>query len=80
MVLPKNVRIGKIYPASQTQISDVVTSEFVNTLDHRPEQELSDKDLVERRQFLRKELNTEKMEVEEQIKEQIVDIFLYTMI
>ena len=35
-----------------------------------------DKDLEERRQFLKKELNTEKMEVEEQIKEQIVDIFL----
>ena len=76
MVLLKNVRIGKIYPASQTQISDIVTSESDNTLDHRPKQELSDKDLEERRQFLRKELNTEKMEVEEQIKEQIVDIFL----
>ena len=76
VVLPKNVRIGKIYPASQTQISNIVASESVNTLDHRPEQELSDKDLEERRQFLRKELNTEKMEVEEQIKEQIVDIFL----
>ena len=80
MVLPKNVRIGKIYPASQTQISDIVTSKSDNTLDHRPKQELSDKDLEERRQFLRKELNTEKMEVEEQIKEQIVDIFLYTMV
>ena len=55
---------------------DVVTLESVNTLDHRPEQDSSDKDLEERRQFLKKELNTEKMEVEEQIKEQIVDIFL----
>ena len=36
---------------------------------------MSDVD-TERRQFLKKELNTEKMEVEEQIKEQIVDIFL----
>ena len=35
---------------------------------------MSDVD-TERRQFLKKELNTEKMEVEEQIKEQIVDIF-----
>ena len=70
VVLPKNVRIGKINPGSQTQMSDV------STLDHRPEQELSDKDLEERRQFLKQELNTDKMEVEEQIKEQIVDIFL----
>ena len=76
VVVPKNVRIGKIYPGSQTQMSDVVTLESVNTLDHRPEQELSDEDLEERKQFLRKELNTDKMEVDEQIKEQIVDIFL----
>jgi hypothetical protein len=40
-------------------MSDVVTLESVNTLDHRLKQELSDKDLEERRQFLRKELNTE---------------------
>ena len=38
---------------------DVVTLESVNTLDHRPEQDSSDKDLEERRQFLKKELNTE---------------------
>ena len=43
-------------------MSDVVTLKSVNTLDHRPEQELSDIDLEERRQFLKKELNTEKME------------------
>ena len=40
-------------------MSDVVTLESVNTLDHRPKQELSDEDLEERGQFLRKELNTE---------------------
>lgn len=39
---------------------DVVTLESVNTLDHRLEQESSEKkDLEERRQFLKKELNTE---------------------
>ncbi len=43
-------------------MSDVVTLESVNTFDHRPEQELSDKDLEERRQFLKKELNIEQME------------------
>ena len=40
-------------------MSDVVKLESVNTFDHGPQQELSDKDLEERRQFLRKELNTE---------------------
>ena len=55
VVLLKLSELGK----SQTQMSDVVTLESVNTLDHRPEQELSDKDLEERRQFLIKELNTE---------------------
>lgn len=76
VILPKKLEVKKIYPGSQSPMTSVrAGSVSFSTLNHRPEQSLSARKLEERREFLRKELNIEKIKREKHLKEQIVNTF-----
>lgn len=72
----KKLEVKKIYPGSQSPMTSVrAGSVSFSTLNHRPEQSLSARKLEERREFLRKELNIDKIKREKHLKEQIVNTF-----
>ena len=72
LTIPSRVRLGKIYPGySKEQINSEI-----NTLDHRPETELSVKEIEERRSFLREQLSVKDMVIDKEGQEKVIDIFM----
>lgn len=72
LTVPSRVRLGKIYPGhSKEQIRTEI-----NSIDHRPEKELSVKEIEERREFLRKQLSVKDMVVNKEGQEKVIDIFM----
>ena len=72
LTIPSRVRLGKIYPGYNKEQTDTE----INTLDHRPETELTDKEIEERRAFLREQLSVKDMVIDKEGQEKVIDIFM----
>ena len=71
VIFQSKIRIGKVYPSSQNELKAEI-----NTLSHKPEQELSKKEILERRNFLKEQLGVKEMMLDEDQKEKVIDLFM----